>query len=125
MPTYYDILGVPYDAGQPEIRQAFRRLARQLHPDVGGQVSSERFSELTEAYRTLIDPQRRRRYDETLFGQRVTVRREARPGRFPQALWVYRPPGPSSPSGSGHGGEIVFGGRSGRQGFSFVLWRLG
>ncbi len=64
---YYEILGVPRNATEEEIKRAYRRLARQLHPDTSGDVESEaRFKEVTLAYETLRDPERRRRYD--MFG---------------------------------------------------------
>lgn len=64
--SHYDVLSVPVDADDGTIRSAFRRLARQYHPDVGTGSSSEKFREVTEAYETLIDPLRRRTYDQSL-----------------------------------------------------------
>ena len=64
---YYDILGVPKDADEAEIKRAFRRLAQRHHPDIdSGDGAEERFKELNEAYRVLSDRQRRTAYD--MFG---------------------------------------------------------
>src|SRR5947199_9611144 len=64
---YYDLLGVPRNASDEQIRSADRRLARQYHPDVNkADDASERFKQITEAYEILTDPQRRQRYD--MFG---------------------------------------------------------
>ncbi len=65
---YYQILGIDRSAGDGDIKRAYRKLARELHPDVTGDDprATERFKEVTVAYETLSDPQRRRSYD--LFG---------------------------------------------------------
>jgi len=65
---YYDVLGVSRDAGPDELQQAFRRLARQNHPDVNKDPGAEeRFKEVNEAYQALSDPELRKRYDR--FGE--------------------------------------------------------
>jgi curved DNA-binding protein CbpA len=64
---HYRVLGVARDAGPPEIRRAYRRLARQHHPDRNAKPDGpERFRRLAEAYAVLNDPARRARYDHTL-----------------------------------------------------------
>ncbi len=63
--NYYQVLGVPREASQEEIRQAYRRLAKERHPDhTSG--STEEFSLLQEAHAVLSDPNRRRQHDEAL-----------------------------------------------------------
>jgi len=61
----YDVLGVDRGAGDEEIKQAYRALARELHPDVSteGEEDGERFREVTEAYAVLADEESRRLYD--------------------------------------------------------------
>src|ERR1700716_1257291 len=64
---YYAVLGVTRESSEDEIRSAYRKLARQYHPDVNqAEEASVRFREVTEAYEVLADPQRRQRYD--MFG---------------------------------------------------------
>ena len=70
--NYYVILGVTTDASGDDIKSAFRRRARELHPDTCGGESGP-FLELQEAYGVLSDPQRRRHYDREV--QAVTIRR--------------------------------------------------
>lgn len=61
---YYAILGVPRTATTADIKRAYRKLAKQYHPDINDNPdAAQRFRELTEAYDTLTDPDRRRRYD--------------------------------------------------------------
>ncbi|MCB9778299.1 MAG: J domain-containing protein [Alphaproteobacteria bacterium] len=83
---HYDTLGVPRDASTDEIKRAYRKLARQCHPDVAGDSAEvkERFNRVREAYETLSDPVKRATYDRrghTYF---------AGPGRY-GGKW--RPPG--------------------------------
>src|SRR5437870_11636052 len=64
---YYALLGVARSATDEQIRSAYRKLARQYHPDVNSaDDASDRFKAITEAYEVLTDPQRRQRYD--MFG---------------------------------------------------------
>ena len=69
---YYKVLGVPKDATEAEIKKAYRKLAREFHPDAnkGNAKAEERFKEISEANDVLGDPKRRKEYDEAraLFG---------------------------------------------------------
>jgi molecular chaperone DnaJ len=61
---YYDVLGLPRDASEADVKKAFRRLARELHPDVNPEpAAAERFREAAEAYEVLSDAETRARYD--------------------------------------------------------------
>jgi DnaJ-class molecular chaperone len=62
---YYEVLGVSRDANKGQVKTAFRRLARELHPDVNDHdpEAEEKFKEAAEAYEVLSDPERRRAYD--------------------------------------------------------------
>ncbi len=63
---YYDILGVPSDASEKDIKHAYRRLARQYHPDFNpdNKSAEENFKQLNEAYEVLSDPEKRKMYDQ-------------------------------------------------------------
>ena len=62
---YYQSLGVSRDASQDDLRKAFRKLAREYHPDVAKDKKSaeEKFKEINEAYEVLGDPAKRKKYD--------------------------------------------------------------
>ncbi|MGL5978293.1 MAG: molecular chaperone DnaJ [Erysipelotrichaceae bacterium] len=62
---YYDVLGVGKDASDAELKKAYRKLAKQYHPDVNKDAGAEeQFKEINEAYETLSDPQKRGTYDQ-------------------------------------------------------------
>jgi curved DNA-binding protein len=63
---YYQVLGVARDASEADIKKAFRKLARQYHPDTAKdkKTAEEKFKEINEAYEVLSDPAKRKRYDE-------------------------------------------------------------
>ncbi len=62
---YYAILGVPKTATQAEIKKAYRKLARELHPDTNQDpAAEERFKEANEAHAVLSDPEKRKQYDQ-------------------------------------------------------------
>src|SRR5204863_3810948 len=62
---YYQTLGVSRNASDDEIRKAFRKLARQYHPDVAGNKpgAEDKFKAINEAYEVLSDPEKRKKYD--------------------------------------------------------------
>jgi len=62
---YYQVMGVPRDASQEDIKRAYRKLARKYHPDVSKEPGAEeKFKEVAEAYEVLKDPEKRKAYDE-------------------------------------------------------------
>ena len=109
---YYEVLGLPRGASEEDIRKAFRKLARQYHPDVAKdkKAAEEKFKEINEANEVLSDPAKRKKYDEL------------------GANWKqgaeFRPPGgagrgrPFTGGGTGAGGGADFEYQFGGTGFS-------
>ena len=93
---YYEVLGIGRDAGESQIKAAYRKLARKYHPDVNKAAdSTTKFKEATEAYEVLSDPQKRKVYDQ--FGHvepQPGVGRGARPGEY---NYTYTPQGGAMP----------------------------
>ena len=71
MGSPYDLLGVQKDADLNEIKRAYRRLAKELHPDVnvGDDVATERFKRITAAYNLLADKHKRAEFDQNTFSE--------------------------------------------------------
>lgn len=113
---FYAVLGVAKSASSDEIKKAYRRLARESHPDhnPGDQQAEERFKTISEAYDVLSDERRRKEYDEmrSLFGSgafRRNARTGAQPGGYPfdlSDLFGGAAPG----GGAGPAGDRRFGG---------------
>lgn len=110
---YYTVLGVRRDASDKDIKQTYRRLARQYHPDVnpGDATAEQRFKEISEAYGVLSQPESRKKYDR--FGHQAFA-----PGFDPAFA-----------GGGGFGGfgggpnnlKDLFGNRAGFEGFGSVF----
>src|SRR5688572_15138877 len=90
---YYEILGVPPDADEQTIKQQYRKLARQHHPDVnpGNKEAEEKFKSINEAYQALSNPEQRKKYDEL----RAQYQRWQQSGRQPKDFnwqnWAAQP----------------------------------
>ena len=113
MTNYYDVLGVPKNASEKEIRQAYRKLARQYHPDVNKNDGNteEKFKEINEAYSVLSAEESRRKYD--LYGENwQQVNERTGSGGGPSART-------SRWSSDGGGFEDTFGNFGGRRGTPF------
>ncbi len=95
---YYKVLGVPRTATTGEIKKAFRKLARQHHPDrnPGNDAAERRFKEVNEAHEVLADPAKRKQYDELGAHWQEYARAGGQPGGGPF--------GPGSPFAGFQGG---------------------
>ena len=90
---YYKILGVGRNATEKEIKQAYRRLARQYHPDVNKSPGAEeRFKEINEAHQVLSDAEKRRKYDQ-LGDSWYRWQQQGVPGGFDWSQWTTGFPG--------------------------------
>ena len=92
---FYETLGVPEGATPGEIKRAYRRIAFELHPDVGERPDAERFREVHEAYEVLSNPNRRRLYDIKFSSQRQPLTAEPLRPKAPVTIvddfWTLRP----------------------------------
>ena len=129
MADYYQTLGVSKNASPDEIKKAFRKLARQHHPDKnpGNKASEEKFKEVSKAYETLSDAEKRKQYDELrrlgAFGPgpaaAASVPAPAAPGLRPAHLPAVAAAGRGGQFDMGDLGDILgnlFGGAAGGAG---------
>ena len=116
----YSLLGVPRTASQEEITRAFRKLAKELHPDVNpnNKAATERFKKVSSANELLSDVEKRRKFDRGEIDASGEPRRTYQPQGAP--FGARRPAGAGGPDIGEHGfGDIfdsVFGSRSGMRG---------
>jgi len=87
---YYKILGVSKNATEKEIKQAFRKLARQYHPDMNpnNPQAEARFKEINEAYEVLSDPEKRKKYDQLGADWVRWQQAGGQPGDFDWSRWT-------------------------------------
>ncbi|CAN0897962.1 Chaperone protein dnaJ 20, chloroplastic [Linum grandiflorum] len=95
--SFYDLLGIPTTVTAPEIKQAYRKLARKYHPDVSPPEKAEEFTKqflrVQEAYETLSDPRSRAEYDRDLasgFHLGFSARKQFDKGMDPKGEWRQR-----------------------------------
>jgi curved DNA-binding protein len=92
---YYQVLGVPRDASEKDIKRAYRKLARENHPDVkpGDKAAEDKFKTINEANEVLSDPEKRKKYDA--FGADWERYQQAggQPGGFDFGRWAAQQPG--------------------------------
>lgn len=105
---YYSILQISQSESFPNIHRAYRRLAKQHHPDHAGSQGAPRFRDIQEAYYVLSNPERRQRYDDGLQARRAYIKVKAEP--IVAAAGAVQPEPFSASSGDrnmGHGDRIL------------------
>ncbi|HDQ73173.1 MAG TPA: J domain-containing protein [Chloroflexi bacterium] len=115
---YYKILGVDRNSSEQEIKRAYRRLAREFHPDVNPDDKSaeEKFKGINEAYEVLNDSEKRRKYDQLGANWQQWQQMGRDPGQFDWTQWFAGAPGGTRVEWSGDLGDL-FGG-AGAESFS-------
>ena len=120
MSNYYDVLGIPRNADASQIRQAFRKMARQHHPDVnpGDKTAEEKFKLINEAHSVLSEAESRRKYDrygddwgqaDQLDQAAAQARRPStRPSTTPSTFSWSTTSSEAPPSATGGGGRNIF-----------------
>jgi curved DNA-binding protein len=104
---YYQILGVPRDASQKDIKKAFRHLAREYHPDMNSAPEAEaKFKEINEAYEVLSDPEKRAKYDRLGRSYQQWQQSGGQPGGFDWSQWVSGAPGGFRVEYSGNASDL-------------------
>lgn len=108
---YYKILGVDRNANEDVIKRAYRKLAKQYHPDrnPGDKKSEDTFKEINEAYEVLSDPAKRSRYDQLGESYSRWQQRGAQPGGFNWDDWATYAPGGGMSGDYGSLDEILGG----------------
>jgi curved DNA-binding protein len=117
---YYRTLGVAKTAGQEEIKKAYRKLARQYHPDMnpGDKASEEKFKEINEAYEVLSDTSKREKYDQFGASWNQYTSRGGRPEDFDWNQWGTRSGTGQTRTVSSEEFQQMFGNMGGLGGFS-------
>ncbi len=94
---YYQTLGVAKNASKEDIKKAYRKLARQYHPDMnpGDKRAEDNFKDLNEAYEVLSDPAKREKYDKFGSSWQQYSRTGGRPDDFDWGQWTTQPGGQS------------------------------
>jgi curved DNA-binding protein len=112
---YYRILGVERNASEKEIKRAYRRLAREFHPDVNpdDKEAEEKFKEINEAHEVLSDPEKRTKYDQLGANYQQWQRMGRDPGNFDWSQWTSGAPGGVRVEWSGDIGDLFGGGAGG------------
>jgi curved DNA-binding protein len=109
---YYDILGVRRDADRDEIRKAYRKLAREYHPDANPDdpTAEDRFKRINEAYEVLSDEEKRQKYNKFGKAWEKYERTGGQPGGFDWSQWGGQPGSGSYRTASAGDYEQMFGG---------------